>query len=107
MIGSAVVGQAIGQFSWTLLLYAVLSLTVLRMLPVYLSLTGTGLKPSAKLFVGWFGPRGLASIVFAIIVLGSDLPNAQFLAMVVVCTVILSVVAHEMTANPPVNRFGR
>lgn len=107
LFGSAVVGHAIGLFSWTQVLYAVLSLTLLRMLPVYLSLTGTGLAPGTKLFIGWFGPRGLASIVFAIIVLGADLPHGRILAMVVVCTVILSIFAHGLTANPLAKIFAR
>jgi NhaP-type Na+/H+ or K+/H+ antiporter len=54
----------------------------------------------SKLFLGWFGPRGLASIVFAIIVLNANLPGAQFISMVVVCTVFLSAIAHGVTANP-------
>ena len=105
IFGSAVVGQAIGHFSWTILLYAALSLTVIRMLPVFLVLTGSGIKTEGKLFIGWFGPRGLASIVFAVIVLDSKLPNADLVAMTVTCTIILSIVAHGITANPLVAAF--
>ena len=54
----------------------------------------------SKLFLGWFGPRGLASIVFAIIVLDEDLPGGEFLAMVVTCTVGLSLIVHGVSANP-------
>lgn len=57
---------------WQYWLYAIASLTLLRMVPVWLSLIGTGLKPELKLFIGWFGPRGLASIVFAVMVLQND-----------------------------------
>jgi NhaP-type Na+/H+ and K+/H+ antiporter len=70
------------------------------MLPVFLSLTGSKLTIRDKLFVGWFGPRGLASIVFAVIVLNADLPNSGTMAMVVTCTVILSILLHGITANP-------
>jgi NhaP-type Na+/H+ or K+/H+ antiporter len=70
------------------------------MLPIFLSLTGTGEKTDSKLFLAWFGPRGLASIVFAIIVLNTNLPGAQFMALIVVCTVFLSAIAHGITANP-------
>ncbi|MDX2457842.1 MAG: cation:proton antiporter [Gammaproteobacteria bacterium] len=105
IFGSAVVGQAIGHFSWTILLYAALSLTVIRMLPVFLVLIGSGIKTEGKLFIGWFGPRGLASIVFAVIVLDSKLPNADLVAMTVTCTIILSIVAHGITANPLVAAF--
>ncbi|MFZ0467764.1 MAG: cation:proton antiporter [Thiogranum sp.] len=100
IFGSLVVGQAVGYFSWRLVLYAVLSLTLIRMLPVFLSLTGTGMNTESKLFIGWFGPRGLASIVFAVIVLNANLPNSGRMAMVVACTVILSILLHGVTANP-------
>ena len=105
VFGSAVVGQAMGYFNWLILLYSVLSLTVIRMLPVFLSLTGSGISTQGKLFVGWFGPRGLASIVFAVIVLNSDLPDSGPIAITVVCTVILSIIGHGLSANPLVAVF--
>jgi NhaP-type Na+/H+ or K+/H+ antiporter len=105
--GAGVVGQAVEHFSWPPLLYAVLSLTLIRMLPVFLSLRGLPLHPNAKLFMGWFGPRGLASIVFAIMVLGADLPGGGTLALTVVCTIVLSILLHGLTANPLVTAFGR
>lgn len=100
LFGASVVGQALGSFSWEVLLYSLLSLTVVRMLPVFLTLTGMGLGTSEKLFMGWFGPRGLASIVFAVIVLGDKLPGGDIIAMTVTCTIILSVLAHGLSANP-------
>jgi NhaP-type Na+/H+ or K+/H+ antiporter len=103
VFGAAVIGQSYEYFTWRVVLYAVLSLTVIRMLPIFLSLTGTGEKTDSKLFLAWFGPRGLASIVFAIIVLGTDLPGTHLMVMVVVCTVILSAVLHGLTANPLVS----
>ena len=103
IFGSAVVGQAVSSFNWQILLYAVLSLTVIRMLPVFLALTGSGISTSGKLFIGWFGPRGLARIVFAIIVLDEGLPGAEFMALVVVCTVFFSLVLHGVTAKPLAN----
>jgi len=87
-------------------LYALLSLTLIRMIPVLISLTGTGLPLRARLFIGWFGPRGLASIVFIIIVLDEHLPGSATLGMTVVCTVLLSVLAHGLTANPLAAAFG-
>jgi NhaP-type Na+/H+ or K+/H+ antiporter len=69
IFGAAVIGQSSGVFSWDAVIYALLSVTVIRMLPVFLVLTGTGLRVDEKLFMGWFGPRGLASIVFGVIVL--------------------------------------
>jgi NhaP-type Na+/H+ or K+/H+ antiporter len=106
IFGSAVVGQTVGQFSWLILLYAVLSLTLIRMLPVFLSLTGMGVSTEGKLFIGWFGPRGLASIVFGVIVVEANVQNSGPIAMTVVCTIILSILAHGITANPWANAFG-
>jgi NhaP-type Na+/H+ or K+/H+ antiporter len=106
IFGSAVVGQALGYFSWLDLFYAVLSLTVIRMLPVFLVLTGMGVSTEGKLFMGWFGPRGLASIVFGVIVVNAHLPNSGPIAMTVVCTIMLSILGHGITANPWAKAFG-
>lgn len=100
IFGTAVIGQNAQYFTWEVLLYAVLSLTVIRVLPIYLSLAGTGENNANKLFLGWFGPRGLASIVFAIIVLNENLPGGSYLAIVVACTVGLSLLLHGVSANP-------
>lgn len=107
IFGFAVVGQAMAVFSWSIVIYSLMSLTVIRVLPVYLSLAGTGERPFGKLFMGWFGPRGLASIVFVIIVWEKNLPGGMTMAMTVVCTVILSVIAHGLSANPMAKLFGR
>ena len=100
LFGAAVIGQAASTFTWNMVIYAVLSLTVIRMLPIFLSLAGLGETTQSRLFLGWFGPRGLASIVFAIIVINKGLPQGDFMAMVVVCTVFLSLLAHGISANP-------
>lgn len=100
LFGYAIIGQVFGQFTWPMILYALLSLTVVRMLPVLVAMTGSGETIRSRLFMGWFGPRGLASIVFAIIVLDQGLPGAEFMALVVICTVFLSLVLHGVTANP-------
>jgi NhaP-type Na+/H+ or K+/H+ antiporter len=100
IFGAAVVGQAVGHFSWQIWLYAILSLTLIRMLPVFLVLTGMGVSTEGKLFMGWFGPRGLASIVFAVIVVNANVPNSGTIAATVVCTIMLSILAHGISANP-------
>jgi sodium/hydrogen antiporter len=82
------------------LLYAVLSLTVIRMVPVVLCLIGTGLRFADKLFVAWFGPRGLATIVFGVIVLNEKLPGNDTVIAVAGVTVLMSVIAHGVSANP-------
>jgi NhaP-type Na+/H+ or K+/H+ antiporter len=107
VFGAAVIGQSVEYFTWEMLVYALLSLTVIRMLPIYLSLSGTGESASSKLFLGWFGPRGLASIVFAIIVINKGVPEGKFIAMVVVLTVFLSLVAHGVSANPLARLLGQ
>jgi NhaP-type Na+/H+ or K+/H+ antiporter len=106
MSGSAVLGQSLGYFSWQVMVYALLSLTVVRMLPMFVSLTGSGESTTSKLFLGWFGPRGLASIVFAVIVLNRGVEGGGLLAMTVACTVTVSIVAHGITANPLARRLG-
>jgi len=89
-----------------LLVYAVLSLTLIRMLPVFLALTGSGMNTESKLFIGWFGPRGLASIVFGVIVVNANLTNSHAMAVVVVYTVVLSILVHGVTANPWARAYG-
>jgi NhaP-type Na+/H+ or K+/H+ antiporter len=100
IFGIAVIGQNAHYFTWEILLYALLSLTVIRVLPIFLSLAGTRESIAGKLFLGWFGPRGLASIVFAIIVLNENLPGGRYISIVVACTVGLSLLAHGISANP-------
>jgi NhaP-type Na+/H+ or K+/H+ antiporter len=70
------------------------------MLPVFLVLGAMNLQAVEKLFIGWFGPRGLASIVFAVIVINKDLPGGSTISATVVCTIVLSIVAHGLSANP-------
>jgi NhaP-type Na+/H+ or K+/H+ antiporter len=88
-------------------LYAVLSLTLVRMVPVALALLGAGLDRGTVLFVGWFGPRGLASIVFSIIALDALPPEpGSDVVSIVVLTVLLSVVLHGATASPLARLYG-
>jgi NhaP-type Na+/H+ or K+/H+ antiporter len=105
VFGSSVIGHSIESLTWEALLYAVLSLTAIRMLPVFLVLSGLGLRTKEKLFIGWFGPRGLASIVFAVIVLNEQLPGNSTIMVTAVCTIVLSVVGHGLSANPLVSKL--
>jgi sodium/hydrogen antiporter len=95
-----VVATGWGRLEARHLLYALLSLTVVRMLPVALVLVGSGLSKAAVLFVGWFGPRGLASIVLALVVLEHEVPLAglETVVLTVIATVALSIVAHGLSA---------
>lgn len=107
LFGAVVIVKSFDSFTWTMLIYAILSLTVVRMLPIFLCLQGGGEKTPSRLFLGWFGPRGLASVVFAVIVMEAELPGSHFIAMTVVCTVLLSLIAHGVTAKPLAEWIGR
>ncbi len=106
MFGILVVG-ALRSLTWEMALYAVLSLTVVRMVPVAVSLAGARLGRVAVAFVGWFGPRGLASVVFALLAL-EDLrgPVVRPAVTVIALTVLVSVIAHGVTAQPLARRYG-
>ncbi len=101
VFGLAMAPVALGDLSWRVVLYAVLSLTLVRLLPVAVSLLGAGLSRSTVLFLGWFGPRGIASILFGLLVVKSSvLDGGEEIFHVVLVTVLLSVVAHGVTAHP-------
>jgi NhaP-type Na+/H+ or K+/H+ antiporter len=107
--GAAFVGEIFTRApSFRPILYAVLSLTVIRMVPVALALTGMKLRPATTAFMGWFGPRGLASVVFTIIALEEfDHSNAgQTLVEAATWTILLSVVLHGLSASPLAARYG-
>jgi NhaP-type Na+/H+ or K+/H+ antiporter len=91
----------------TMVLYAVLSLTLVRMVPVALAALGAGLDRGTVLFIGWFGPRGLASLVFALLALEELGPEVDRAVALIGTTVLLSVVAHGLTAAPLALRYGR
>jgi NhaP-type Na+/H+ or K+/H+ antiporter len=92
-----------------IILYAVLSRTLIRILPVAVSLIKTGLQTNSVLFIGWFGPRGLASIVLLLITLNDapDIPGLQTIAVVVTMTVLISVFAHGISANPAITWYAK
>ena len=97
------------QYTMSALLYAVLSLTVVRMVPVAIALIGTGLSPASVVFMGWFGPRGLASIVLGLVYLeeGMYLPGESTTRLAVIVTVALSIFAHGFSAMPGINLYAR
>jgi NhaP-type Na+/H+ or K+/H+ antiporter len=105
VFGGIVVARIIDRVTWLAVLYAVLSLTVVRMLPVFLCLIRTRTSTVDKLFIGWFGPRGLATIVFAVLVLDAKLPGNDTIMLTAGWTVLLGVIAHGVTANPLVKRI--
>ena len=108
VFGAVLLGPAVGELTWPIVLYAVLSLTVVRMLPVAIALLGTGARRPTVGFLGWFGPRGLASIVFAIILVEEGgLPHDDTILVTVYVTIGLSVLAHGLSAAPLAERYAR
>jgi sodium/hydrogen antiporter len=106
LFGAILLGPALGELTWELALYAVLSLTVVRMLPVAIAMVGMRARPPTLGFLGWFGPRGLASIVFALIVVEeSNLAHEHLIVLAIYLTVGLSVLAHGLTASPLAGRY--
>ena len=108
VFGAAIVGTVLAGLTWRTVLYGILSLTFVRMLPVAASLLGTHARWQTVTFVGWFGPRGLASIVFVIIAVeGGTLAHASSITVAVVFTITLSVFAHGLSAKPLTDRYTR
>lgn len=99
LFGAIILGPTLSNITWQIVLYAALSLTVIRMIPVALSMIGSGLQPVSVLFLGWFGPRGLASIVLAgLVVESSGIPGTDVIVTAVAITVGISVFAHGATS---------
>jgi NhaP-type Na+/H+ or K+/H+ antiporter len=108
LFGAILLGPALGELTWELALYAAISLTLVRMLPVAIAMFGTRARMPTLGFLGWFGPRGLASIVFAVIVIEqSNLPHEHLIVLAIYLTVGLSVFAHGLTAAPLAARYAR
>ncbi len=108
LFGAAMLIPGLDGATWRDAVFAVLALTVVRMLPVAVSLAGTGLDRRTVAFVGWFGPRGLASVVFGLIAVDTLAPaEAKVVLAAVTVTVALSVLLHGITASPLAARYGR
>ncbi len=105
VFGAVLLGPDLGHLTWQTALYAILSLTVVRMAPVAISLIGSGVRGPTVAFIGWFGPRGLASIVFAVIVEDAHWPHTGAILTATYLTVGISVMAHGSSAVPLVKRY--
>jgi NhaP-type Na+/H+ or K+/H+ antiporter len=106
VFGAAVLGSQWSRIGAVDVAYAVLSLTVVRMIPVALAMLGAGARPPTVLFLGWFGPRGLASIVFGVVVVeAGGLPHTPTLVVAITVAVAMSVVAHGLSAAPLSRRY--
>lgn len=107
IFGAVAVLTALPYITWQILAYALLSLTVIRMLPVAVAMTGTGTRWQTRAFMGWFGPRGVASVVFGLLAFERGTPEAATLITTVAVTVGLSVFAHGFSAKPLVAAYHR
>jgi sodium/hydrogen antiporter len=108
VFGAAVLGPALADLSWSVVLYAVLSLTVVRMVPVALATVGTRARLPTVAYLGWFGPRGLASIVFGVLLVEqADLLHTDVILLATTIAIGLSVLAHGLSAQPLTDRYAR
>jgi NhaP-type Na+/H+ or K+/H+ antiporter len=105
LLGTALLGPVLARITPETVIYAVLSLTVVRMLPVAIATLRSGFAPATVLYVGWFGPRGLVSVVFADVVVAQAVPAAQGITDVVLATVALSIAVHGITAAWGARRY--
>ena len=105
--GLTMVPMLFKSMEWSFVIYGVLSLTLVRLVPVAISLIGTGLPIRTVSFLGWFGPRGLASILFVLLILeDAEIANEELILVVTITTVVLSVFAHGLSAGPAARRWG-
>lgn len=108
VFGALIIGPRLDQVSPSVILYALCSLTIVRVLPVLVAMIGSHTMFETRLFLGWFGPRGLASIVFSLLVLTElDSPAADSIFLVACTTILFSVFLHGLTANPWVGHLAR
>lgn len=108
LFGASLFPIAVEHFGSEVVLYALLSLTVVRMVPVTLAMTGAGLDRPTTAFLAWFGPRGLASVVFALLAIEklgmADDATLRAVAAVAL-TVAASIIVHGATAGPGGRRY--
>ncbi len=101
VFGALILGPSLPLITWSIVAFGLVSLTIVRMIPVAISLVGTGLRRPTVLYIGWFGPRGLASLVFAgTVVVEADPQDAPLVLAVVSAAVAMSVLAHGASAVP-------
>ncbi|MDX2322010.1 MAG: cation:proton antiporter [Moritella sp.] len=109
LFGLAFVPLTLRDISLNVVIYALLSLTVLRMLPVLVSLIGTKLDMASRVFIAWFGPRGIASILYVLIVAHEvgDIGGFDTVYAVVTLTILMSIFAHGLSAQPFANLYSK
>ncbi|MEU1817009.1 cation:proton antiporter [Streptomyces roseifaciens] len=107
VFGAVLLGPALQHLSWRVVSYAVLSLTAVRMLPTALALAGSRLSPPTLAYTGWFGPRGLPSLVLGLLVAAEKVAGARLMGTVIAVTVGLGILLHGVSSVPLADRYGR
>jgi NhaP-type Na+/H+ or K+/H+ antiporter len=108
IFGAVMLVPGLDGATWRDVVFALLALTLVRMVPVAVSLAGAGLDRSTVAFIGWFGPRGLASVVFGLVAVDTLAPaEAKIVLAAVTVTIALSVLLHGVTASPLAVRYGQ
>lgn len=107
LLGAVLVPVVLPFVTWAVVIYAVLSLAVIRMVAVMVASIASGAAWQTILLMGWFGPRGLATVVFAVMLLESDVPDATVVASVAIVGVVMSVIAHGFSAPGLAGRYAR
>jgi len=107
VFGLTFIPATIEYIDTSVIVYAICSLTIFRMLPVAISLIGLGLSTHTKLFIGWFGPRGIASILYVMIVVHNitDISGHEKLYAIITLTIVLSITLHGLSAKPLVRLY--
>ena len=108
LYGAVMILPSLSQATWQMWLYAIGSLTLTRMLGVAISTIGSNLQPISVLFIGWFGPRGIASIIYGLVIIEEDnLPSSDLIFTTMAITVLISIFAHGLTAVPGANWYAK
>ncbi len=108
LLGSALLWPALTHANAAVFIYGALSLTVIRIIPVTLAMIGAGVRTPTIGFMGWFGPRGLASLLFAILIINdANLPHGELIFSITLVTVLISIFAHGITASPLAVVYGK
>ncbi|HEV7948772.1 MAG TPA: cation:proton antiporter, partial [Glaciihabitans sp.] len=107
LFGALTVPVILPLIDWRIMVYAVLSLTLVRMIPVMIAFAGQLVRRPTTVFIGWFGPRGLASLVFALLAVEHGIPDGTIVLPTVLLTVALSVLLHGLTSVPLVAAYSR
>ncbi len=105
IFGSVITAKLIPLLTWPIVIYSLLSLTVIRILPVLICLINNKISTYSKIFIAWFGPRGLASVVFGAMVYEENLVYGNTIIITACCTILLSVFAHGISAEPMTRVF--